>query len=138
MSARSSSVISWTSFILSLSSLAQAWAEDAIQRRPGVLPFGSFMAWLSLTALVAMVVPIAVAAWSVPAELLTQTGEDAPAAAPDAFKVAFNIQIAGVLLMFLMGIASAVSLVLRFRGAQGDERQQLSGSRSPPPSWSEP
>jgi signal transduction histidine kinase len=146
---------------LSLSSLTQTWADDAINRRPGVLPLGPVMAWLStwvwnpgilllftfllllfpdghlpskrwrivawlsVVALVAMVVPVAVTAWSVPAALLIQTGEDAPAAAPDAFKVAFNVQIAGVLLMFVLGIASAVSLILRFRRAQGDERQQL-------------
>ncbi len=145
----------------SLSTLAQGWADDAIERRPGVLPFGHLMAWLSswvwnpgilllftfllllfpdgrlpsrrwrivawlaVVALVAMVLPVAVTAWSVPPRLLTQTGEDAPAAASDAFKVAFNLQIAGVLVMFVLGIASAVSLILRLRRARGDERQQL-------------
>jgi signal transduction histidine kinase len=72
-----------------------------------------------------MTVPMAIAAWPVRGRLLTRLGESAPPSAPEAFKIAFNVQVAGILLMFLLGIASAVSLLLRLRRSRGDEREQL-------------
>jgi signal transduction histidine kinase len=81
--------------------------------------------WLSWLSLALMTVPMAIAAWPVRGRLLTRLGESAPPSAPEAFKIAFNVQVAGILLMFLLGIASAVSLLLRLRRSRGDEREQL-------------
>ncbi len=83
------------------------------------------VAWLGAVAIVMTVIPVAITAWPMRGPILTNIGDDAPAGATDAFTLAFNIQVAGVLLMFLLGIASAASLVIRFRRATGDERAQL-------------
>jgi signal transduction histidine kinase len=83
------------------------------------------VAWLSGLAMAMTVIPVAVAAWPIQGPVLTRIDEDAPEAASAAFKVAFNVQIIGILLMFALGIACAVSLVLRMRRAHGDERAQL-------------
>jgi len=83
------------------------------------------IAWLAGLALAAMVVPVAVTAWPIRGVLLTTIGDTAPAAAPDSFKLAYNVQVAGVLVMFVLGIASAASLLLRWRRSTGDERQQI-------------
>ncbi len=83
------------------------------------------VAWLGAVAIVITVIPVAITAWPMRGPILTNIGDDAPAGATDAFKLAFNIQVAGVLLMFVLGIASAASLVIRFRRASGDERAQL-------------
>jgi signal transduction histidine kinase len=83
------------------------------------------VAWLGAVAIVMTVIPVAITAWPMRGPILTNIGDDAPAGATDAFTLAFNIQVAGVLLMFLLGIASAGSLVIRFRRATGDERAQL-------------
>ena len=90
-------------------------------RRDGGKP----VAWLGAVAIVITVVPVAITAWPMRGPILTNIGDDAPAGATDAFKLAFNIQVAGVLLMFLLGIASAASVIIRFRRATGDEREQL-------------
>ena len=83
------------------------------------------VAWLAAVAVVITVIPVAVTAWPVPGRMLASIDESAPAGSPITFKVAYNIQIAGVLLMFVLGIVSAVSLVVRYRRATGDERAQL-------------
>jgi signal transduction histidine kinase len=83
------------------------------------------VAWLSGLAMAITVIPVAVAAWPIQGPILTRIEEDAPEAASAAFKVAFNVQVIGILLMFALGIASAVSLVLRMRRASGEERAQL-------------
>jgi signal transduction histidine kinase len=83
------------------------------------------VAWLAGAVMVTMVVPIAIAAWPIRGPLLTNIGDTAPAAAPDSFKLAYNIQVASVLAMFVLGLASAVSLILRMRRATGDERLQI-------------
>lgn len=83
------------------------------------------VAWLAGLALATMVVPVAVTAWPIRGPILTNIGDTAPAAAPDSFEVAYNIQVAGVLLMFVLGIVSAASLLLRWRRSTGDERQQI-------------
>jgi hypothetical protein len=82
-------------------------------------------AWLAGIALVAMIVPIAITAWPIRGPILTNIEDTAPAAAPDSFELAYNIQVAGVLLMFVLGIVSAVSLLLRLRRSTGDEREQI-------------
>jgi signal transduction histidine kinase len=83
------------------------------------------VAWLAALALVMTVIPVAVTAWPMRGPILATINEDAPAGSSAAFKVAYGIQIAGILLMFVLGIASAASLVIRFRRATGDERAQL-------------
>ena len=83
------------------------------------------VAWLGVVALVITVVPVAITAWPMRGPILLDIGDDAPAGATDVFTLAFNIQVAGVLLMFVLGIASAASVIIRFRGATGDEREQL-------------
>jgi signal transduction histidine kinase len=83
------------------------------------------VAWLSGLSLALGTIPVAVTAWPIQGPILTQIEEDAPEAASAAFKVAFNLQILGILLLFVLGIASGVSLVLRMRRASGDERAQV-------------
>ena len=83
------------------------------------------VAWLAGVALLITVIPVAVTAWPIRGPILANIGEDAPAGASAAFTVAYNLQVSGVLLLFLLGIASSVSLVLRLRRATGDERAQL-------------
>jgi signal transduction histidine kinase len=83
------------------------------------------VAWLAAVALVITVIPVAVTAWPIKGPILANLGEDAPAGSSAAFKVAYNIQVAGILLMFVLGIASVASLVIRLRRATGDERAQL-------------
>ena len=83
------------------------------------------VAWLGVVAIVITVVPVAITAWPIRGPILLDIGDDAPAGATDAFTLAFNIQVAGVLLMFVLGIASAASVIIRFRRATGDEREQL-------------
>src|SRR5437867_2388074 len=83
------------------------------------------VAWLSGVALFLVVVPIAVTGWAVRGPLLVNLSESAPASAPTSFKIGYNLQVAGVLLMFVLGLAAAASLVVRLRRARGDERQSL-------------
>ncbi len=83
------------------------------------------VAWLGVAALVLMTVPIAIAGWTVPARMLVDLGEDASAFAPDSFKLAFNLQVFGVLITFALGLLSVTSLILRMRRATGDERAQI-------------
>jgi signal transduction histidine kinase len=83
------------------------------------------VAWLAAVALVITVIPVAVTAWPIRGPILANIGEDAPAGSSAAFKVAYNFQVSGILLLFVLGIASAASLVIRLRRATGDERAQL-------------
>jgi signal transduction histidine kinase len=83
------------------------------------------VAWLAGVAMVITVIPVAVTAWPIRGPILANIGESAPAGASDAFKVAYNVQIAGILLFFILGIVSAASVVVRFRRSTGDERAQL-------------
>jgi signal transduction histidine kinase len=81
--------------------------------------------WVGAASLVLAIVPVAITAWPIRGPLLAQVSEDAPAAAPDAFKVAFGIQVASILVTFVLGLVSGVSLVFRYRAARGEERSQL-------------
>ncbi|MGH2691146.1 MAG: histidine kinase [Actinomycetota bacterium] len=83
------------------------------------------VAWLAAVALVITVIPIAVTGWPIRGPILANMGEEAPAGSPGSFQVAYDVQVGGILLLFLLGIASSVSLVLRLRRATGDERAQL-------------
>ncbi|MDP9330181.1 MAG: sensor histidine kinase [Actinomycetota bacterium] len=83
------------------------------------------IAWLSGVALFLVVVPIAVTGWSVRGPLLVNLGENAPSSAPTSFKLGYNLQVDGILLTFVLGLAAAASVVVRLRRARGDERQQL-------------
>jgi len=83
------------------------------------------VAWLALADLALMVGPIAIAAWPIRGPILVNIGESAPAAASDAFKLAYNLQIAGILVMFVLGLFSAASLIVRMRRSRRDEREQI-------------
>jgi signal transduction histidine kinase len=83
------------------------------------------VAWLAAVALAIEVIPVAVTAWPIRGPILANIGEEAPAGASAAFKAAYDIQVLGIILTFVLGIASAASLVIRLRRASGDERAQL-------------
>jgi signal transduction histidine kinase len=81
--------------------------------------------WLAAVAVVITVIPVAVTAWPIRGPILANIGEEAPAGTSAAFKVAYDIQVSGILLTFVLGTASVASLVIRLRRARGDERAQL-------------
>ena len=83
------------------------------------------VAWLAWAAMALTVIPVAIAGWPIRGPVLVNIGESAPAASSAAFKTAYGVQVAGILLLFALGLASAASLVLRLRRAHGDERAQL-------------
>ena len=83
------------------------------------------VAWLAAVALVIAVIPVAITGWPIRGPILANIGEEAPAGASAAFKAAYDIQVLGIILTFVLGIASAASLVIRLRRASGDERAQL-------------
>ncbi|MDP9327047.1 MAG: sensor histidine kinase [Actinomycetota bacterium] len=83
------------------------------------------VAWIAAFDLIALIVPVAITAWPIRGPLLSRISDDAPAAAPQSFKVAYSIQVFGILLMFVLGLVSAASLIVRWRRARGDERQQI-------------
>jgi signal transduction histidine kinase len=93
----------------------------------GRLPSGRWkpVAWLAAVALVIEVIPVAITGWPIRGPILANIGEEAPAGASAAFKAAYDIQVLGIILTFVLGIASAASLVIRLRRASGDERAQL-------------
>jgi signal transduction histidine kinase len=82
-------------------------------------------AWLAGVALFATTLPVAVAAWPIRGPMLTDIGESAPEAAPESFKIAYNVQITGILLSFALALVFAASLIVRMRRATGDQRLQL-------------
>jgi signal transduction histidine kinase len=83
------------------------------------------VAWLSGLAMLLGTIPVALTAWPIQGLILVNIEDEAPAAAPLAFKVAYNLQILGILMLFVLGLACAVSVVLRMRRASGDERAQV-------------
>lgn len=83
------------------------------------------VAWLAAAALVITVIPVAITGWPIRGPILANIGEEAPAGASAAFKAAYDIQVLGIILTFVLGVASAASLVIRLRRASGDERAQL-------------
>jgi len=82
-------------------------------------------AWLAGLAIVGGTLPYAIAAWPVSDRLLANLGDTAPAAAPTSFKIAYNLQVVGILVGFGVGLVCASSLILRIRRASGDQREQL-------------
>jgi signal transduction histidine kinase len=84
-----------------------------------------WVAYLAWAAIIVTVLPIAIAGWPIRGPILVNIGESAPVASSAAFKAAYNVQVAGVLLTFVLGLVSATSLLLRFRSAHGDERAQV-------------
>jgi signal transduction histidine kinase len=80
---------------------------------------------LALADLALLVVPVAITAWPIRGPVLLNIGDSAPEAASDAFKLGYNLQVAGILVMFVLGLFSAASLIVRMRRATGDEREQI-------------
>ncbi|HXF36247.1 MAG TPA: GAF domain-containing sensor histidine kinase [Actinomycetota bacterium] len=83
------------------------------------------VAWLGGLSTALGTIPVAITAWPIRGPILLEIGDDAPGAATAGFKLAFDLQVAAILLMFALGLVSAVSVVLRFRRSAGEERQQL-------------
>jgi hypothetical protein len=77
------------------------------------------VAWLAVVALLLLSVPMAIAAWPLRGAALVGVGDAQP---PDW---ANTLQLAGLLSLFLVGIASVISIVARWRHSAGLERQQL-------------
>src|SRR5207253_3723251 len=94
---------------------------------PGALPSRRWrpVAWLAWAAIAVTVIPVAIAGWPIRGPVLVNIGDSAPAASSAAFKTAYGVQVAGIILLFALGLASAASLVVRLRRAHGDERAQL-------------
>jgi hypothetical protein len=83
------------------------------------------VAWLAGLAIVLQTVPIAVASWSLPGRFLLRVDEDVPPGAPASFATAFAVQVIAILLVFAIGLASAGSLVVRYRRARDEQRAQI-------------
>jgi len=83
------------------------------------------VAWLAGLAIVAGALPYAITAWPLPDRLLANIGDSAPATAPTSFRIAYNVQVAAILIGFGVGLVCALSLILRIRQASGDQREQL-------------
>ncbi len=81
--------------------------------------------WLAGAIIVVGTIPYAITAWPLPDRLLANIGDSAPAAAPTSFKIAYNVQVAGIIIGFVLGLAGALSLILRIRRSTGDQREQL-------------
>jgi signal transduction histidine kinase len=83
------------------------------------------VAWLAGLAIVLQTVPVALASWSLPGRFLLRVDEDVPPGAPASFETAFAVQVIAILLVFVIGIASAGSLVVRYRRARDEQRAQI-------------
>jgi signal transduction histidine kinase len=83
------------------------------------------VAWLAGLAIVLQTVPIAVASWNLPGRFLLRVDEDVPPGAPAGFTTAYVVQVIAILLVFVIGLASAGSLVVRYRRARGEQRAQI-------------
>jgi signal transduction histidine kinase len=112
---------SWTPGILLLFTFLLLLFPDGDLPSPRWRP----VAWLAGLVIVAGTVPYAIAAWPLPDRLLRNIGDNAPSAAPTSFKIAYNVQVAGILIGFVLGLVCALSLILRIRRASGDQREQL-------------
>jgi signal transduction histidine kinase len=82
------------------------------------------VAWLGALGIVLITVPVAIEGWSLRGQRLLYSNEPPPTL-PDAFRLAVHVQQFAFLVMFLLALVSAISLVVRFRRASGDEREQI-------------
>ena len=82
------------------------------------------VAWLGALGIVLITVPVALEGWSLRGPKLLYSNEPPPTL-PDAFRLAVYVQQFAFFVMFLLALASAISLVVRFRRASGDEREQI-------------
>src|SRR5205814_6179248 len=80
------------------------------------------VAWLAWAAIAVTVIPIAIAGWPIRGPVLVNIGDSAPAASSTAFKTAYGVQVAGIILLIALGVASAAAPAVRLRRARGDER----------------
>ena len=79
-----------------------------------------WIAWLSATSIALFFLPIAVGSWKYREVLLLKTPDQLPGTGPY-----LAISSVGLVLLLLCSLASTFSLILRFRRATGEERQQL-------------
>jgi len=82
------------------------------------------VAWLGALGIVLITVPVAIEGWPLRGQRLLYSNEPPPTL-PDAFRLAVHVQQFAFLVMFLLALASGISLVVRFRRASGDEREQI-------------
>jgi signal transduction histidine kinase len=82
------------------------------------------VAWLGALGIVLITVPVALEGWPLRGPRLLYANEPPPTL-PAAFRLAVHVQQWAFLVMFLLALASAISLVVRFRRASGDEREQI-------------
>ena len=80
------------------------------------------VAWLIATALVLIMVPMAVAAWPLRGLALTPSQPDPN---EPTMQIAMTLQDIGLIMAAIAALVSIVGLVLRFRGSSGAERRQL-------------
>jgi signal transduction histidine kinase len=82
------------------------------------------LAWLSAVAIALTAVPVAVEGWALRGPKLLYPTEPPPSL-PHAFRLAVYVQQSAMLFVFLAALASAASLVVRLRRAEGEEREQI-------------
>jgi hypothetical protein len=79
-----------------------------------------WIAWVSAISIALFCLPIAVGSWKYKEVLLLKTPDQLP-----GIGLYYAIGSAGLVLLVLCALASTFSLILRFRRATGEERQQL-------------
>lgn len=82
------------------------------------------VAWLGALGIVLITVPVALEGWPLRGPKLLYANEPPPTLS-HVFRIAVYVQQWAFLLMFLLALASAASLVVRFRRASGEEREQI-------------
>jgi signal transduction histidine kinase len=82
------------------------------------------VAWLGALGIVLITLPVALEGWPLRGPKL-QYANEPPPTLPDAFRHAVNVQQFAFLLLVVAALASAASLVIRFRRASGEEREQI-------------
>lgn len=94
---------SWTPGILLLFTFLLLLFPD------GHLPSRRWLpvAWFAGLAIVGGTLPYAITAWPLSDRLLANIGDSAPAAAPTSFRIAYNLQVAGILIGFVVGLVCA-------------------------------
>jgi signal transduction histidine kinase len=82
------------------------------------------IAWLGGVAIAAAAVPVAIAGWPLRGPGLLYENEPPPSL-PHAYRLAVVVQESALSLIFLLALVAAISLLLRGRRAQGEEREQI-------------
>jgi len=84
-------------------------------------PRWRWVTWVVAAGIALMVVPVAIVVWPIRGTLSAEEALSAQAAG----QIAFALQGVGFALVGISMVTSALSMILRFRRAKGEERQQL-------------